>query len=79
MKTLLIKLILVYQKFSKNAQNKCRLKPTCSNYAKEAISRFGAFFGTLLTIKRLIKCGSKLGVEVDKVPHNIKGDFKWLI
>lgn len=79
MKGLLIKLILVYQKFSAHKPNKCRMSPTCSNYAIVALNRFGVISGSWLIIKRLFRCGFSRGVMVDNVPHNIKGDFKWLI
>ena len=34
----------------------CRFHPTCSNYAAEAISTFGAVRGTWLAICRLSRC-----------------------
>ncbi|MBN1355821.1 membrane protein insertion efficiency factor YidD [bacterium] len=34
----------------------CRFQPTCSEYAIEAITRWGTFRGLLLAIKRLLKC-----------------------
>lgn len=34
----------------------CRFEPTCSHYAAEAIHRHGAFYGTGLTLARLLKC-----------------------
>jgi len=34
----------------------CRFTPTCSQYAIEAIKTYGAFKGTILTIKRISKC-----------------------
>ena len=39
-----------------SSHNKCRFIPTCSNYGIEAISRYGAFKGSVLTIKRIIRC-----------------------
>ena len=34
----------------------CRFIPTCSEYSKEAIKRYGALKGTMLSIKRVLKC-----------------------
>lgn len=73
-------LIRVYQSaISKNYPNKCRLKPTCSNYALIALSRFGFFKGNFLIIKRLFRCSKKNNILIDNVPQNIKGEYKWLL
>lgn len=34
----------------------CRFVPTCSDYAKDSIELYGAFGGTLKTVKRLSRC-----------------------
>jgi putative membrane protein insertion efficiency factor len=34
----------------------CRFAPTCSEYASEAIERYGALRGVILAAKRLLKC-----------------------
>ena len=57
MKKLLIKLINVYKKiispwFSAKGVN-CKYYPTCSQYSKEAIEKYGAVKGSLLSIKRI--------------------------
>jgi len=36
--------------------NNCRFTPTCSEYAMEAIGRYGALKGSWLAIKRLLRC-----------------------
>lgn len=57
MKKVLIYLINFYQKrISKHTPRVCRFYPTCSQYAKEAILKYGAIKGTYLAIKRIIKC-----------------------
>lgn len=56
MKSILIKLIKIYQKTPISSHNKCRFTPTCSNYAIEAIEEYGSIKGSYLAIKRIIKC-----------------------
>jgi putative membrane protein insertion efficiency factor len=34
----------------------CRYTPTCSEYAMEAIDRFGVFRGSAMGIARLLRC-----------------------
>ncbi len=34
----------------------CRFYPSCSEYAEQAITRHGIGHGSLLTIKRLLRC-----------------------
>ena len=36
--------------------NMCKYTPTCSNYGIEAIKEYGAFKGSFLGIKRILKC-----------------------
>ncbi len=46
----------------------CRYQPTCSAYAEEALSRYGAFRGGWLTVKRLTRCQPWGGSGYDPVP-----------
>lgn len=34
----------------------CRFNPTCSNYAIQAITKYGALKGLYLALKRIIRC-----------------------
>lgn len=34
----------------------CRFYPSCSQYANEALSQYGLFKGTHLSIRRLLRC-----------------------
>ena len=57
MKTVLIKLIRFYQRhISPYKPSCCRFKPTCSAYALQAIHKYGAFKGSFLAIKRILRC-----------------------
>lgn len=69
MKTLLIKLIKLYQLIPGNFHNYCRHIPTCSNYAIEAIEKYGCLKGGLLSIKRILKCNPLFKAGYDPVPE----------
>ena len=57
MKKLLLSLIGFYQKhITPNTQKACRFVPTCSQYAQEAIQKYGALKGGWLAFKRLLRC-----------------------
>ena len=56
MKNFLIKLIKLYQKIPGNFHYSCKYYPTYSNYAIEAIETYGAFKGSILSFKRILKC-----------------------
>lgn len=47
----------------------CRFVPTCSEYAMEAIERYGAMRGSLLAIGRLLRCHPFARAGVDLVPQ----------
>lgn len=34
----------------------CRFYPTCSEYAVQALEKYGPFKGLYLTLKRILKC-----------------------
>ena len=46
----------------------CRFTPTCSHYAEEAIREWGAVKGTVLSMKRLLRCTPYSGFGHDPVP-----------
>jgi putative membrane protein insertion efficiency factor len=46
----------------------CRYTPTCSQYAAEAIGRYGAGKGSWLALKRLLRCHPWGGTGHDPVP-----------
>lgn len=57
MKRLMIALIRVYQKYISPAfPPRCRFSPTCSQYAVEAIGKYGAWKGGWMTLRRLLRC-----------------------
>lgn len=70
MKGLMLRAIRFYQRrISPCSPPRCRFIPTCSNYAYEAINKYGAFKGGLLTIWRLLRCNPfNKGDIYDPVP-----------
>ena len=50
----------------------CRFIPSCSDYAKEAVIRFGVFKGIWLFFKRFLKCSPFFPGGYDPVPEKIK-------
>jgi putative membrane protein insertion efficiency factor len=47
---------------------KCRFTPTCSQYALEAIKKYGIFKGSWLAAKRIARCHPWGGHGYDPVP-----------
>lgn len=57
MKKLLLAMIGFYRRhISPVRPPSCRFTPTCSVYAYEAISKYGAWKGFWLALKRLLRC-----------------------
>lgn len=56
MQWLFLKFIQCYQQISWLWPKACRFYPSCSCYAQQSISQFGARQGVWLTLKRLAKC-----------------------
>lgn len=54
----------------------CRFTPTCSQYAREAIERYGAMYGGYLAVRRLLKCHPFHKGGYDPVPDIHRGRFK---
>lgn len=46
----------------------CRFTPTCSEYTKQAIEKYGAIRGTWLGIKRISRCRPGGGFGYDPIP-----------
>ncbi len=68
MKYLLVGWIKIYQLIPGPWHNNCRFQPTCSNYAIEAIAKFGAFRGSIMAGKRILRCNPWGGYGYDPVP-----------
>ena len=68
MKKIFIFLINVYQKISSLTPSRCRFYPTCSQYTKESIIKYGIFKGSWLGVKRICKCHPLNKGGYDPVP-----------
>ncbi len=70
MKRFLLYIIRFYQlclsPYKKSAC--CRFYPTCSQYAYEAIQKYGVFKGVYLGLKRILKCNPFHKGGYDPVP-----------
>ena len=57
MKKIMLSLIRIYQRYVSPAfPARCRYTPTCSAYAFEAISKYGALKGGYLALRRFLRC-----------------------
>ena len=79
MKRVLLLLIRLYQKhISPGLPRRCRFSPTCSQYAYEAILKWGVVVGILLGSWRILRCNPLSKGGFDKVPDkpSVK---KWVL
>jgi hypothetical protein len=57
MKYLVLGLIRLYQRYvSPMTRPSCRYVPTCSQYAVESVSKYGALKGLWLAVRRISRC-----------------------
>ena len=72
MKRVLIALVKFYRKYISPLRPPCcRYYPTCSQYALEALEKYGALKGGWLALRRILKCHPfhrQKTVEYDPVP-----------
>jgi uncharacterized protein len=64
--------ISFYQRLTKGRISPCRFYPSCSQYAAEAIEVHGAWRGTGLSVRRVLKCRPFGPHGVDLVPLSSK-------
>lgn len=55
---MVIIILKFYQKFISPLKrvSSCRFYPTCSQYAIDAITKYGIIKGSFISIKRILKC-----------------------
>lgn len=69
MKKFVLGAIRFYQReISPLCPPRCRYIPTCSEYAAEAVEKYGAVKGTFLATKRILRCNPFHKGGYDPVP-----------
>lgn len=69
MNKLALILIRIYQSFiSPLLGPHCRYVPTCSEYAREALEKYGFVKGSYLAVRRLLRCNPFSKGGYDPVP-----------
>ena len=48
----------------------CRFHPSCSEYTKQAIIKFGLIKGSILGLKRILRCNPFVKPSVDLIPNS---------
>ena len=57
MKYLVLDMLAVYKAMvSPFLPPACRFEPTCSEYTKQAVEKYGAIKGTWMGVKRILRC-----------------------
>ena len=66
----MIKAIKFYQKYLSPLKrfSSCRYTPTCSEYAVQAIEKYGAFKGFWMAVRRILRCNPFAEGGYDPVP-----------
>ena len=70
MKKMMILCIRFYQKYLSpfKRYGRCKFIPTCSEYAVEAIEKYGVLRGGLLAVWRILRCNPFSKGGIDPVP-----------
>jgi len=69
MRWIALALIKIYQKLiSPLLSSVCRFHPSCSEYARQAIQKYGLFKGGGLALKRIARCHPRSAGGNDPVP-----------
>ena len=57
----------------------CRHLPTCSDYADQALERFGLWAGGWMTLARLLRCQPWGTAGLDFVPDALPAGARWYL
>lgn len=80
MKYVAIFLLKLYKAtLSKWKGKRCIYTPSCSVYSMEAYREYGFCKGSLLTLRRLLRCAPWGRGGFDPVPFNLRGKYKWYV
>ncbi|MCC7236943.1 MAG: membrane protein insertion efficiency factor YidD [Bryobacterales bacterium] len=68
-----VRLVEAYQRWLRPVSSlivRCRYRPTCSEYSRQAVTRFGIAEGARLTVRRLWSCRGAVALgSPDPVPE----------
>lgn len=68
---LILRLLALYKRWiSPLLGQRCRFHPSCSDYARDAVVRFGPWRGLLLAGWRLLRCQPLCSGGLDPVPEH---------
>ena len=71
MKSILLGALRAYRFFlSPWVGNQCLYWPTCSEYARQAVERHGAWRGTVMAVARVLRCRPGTPGGIDPVPES---------
>ena len=57
----------------------CRHLPTCSEYADQALARFGLWAGGWMAVARLLRCHPGGTSGLDFVPEELPANARWYL
>jgi putative membrane protein insertion efficiency factor len=58
---------------------RCRHLPSCSEYADEALARYGFWAGGWMTLARVLRCHPLGTAGLDFVPHQSPAGARWFL
>lgn len=74
LKKVILFLIFLYQKsISPYLKPSCRYIPSCSEYAKQSVIKYGVLKGSFLAVLRVIRCNPLAKKIYDPVPWFLLG------
>lgn len=72
MKYMLIGIVYLYKISPLGSHSLCNFTPTCSTYMIESLNKYGTFKGSILGIKRILRCHPFGKIGYDPVPSDDK-------
>ncbi|MCB0973115.1 MAG: membrane protein insertion efficiency factor YidD [Actinobacteria bacterium] len=79
---LLVRRIERYQRRPGRVRGVCRMRPSCSEYARQAIETYGAFHGSILAARRIDNCRPHGPVGFQPLPTTLSARQRrvhWLV
>ena len=70
MKYMLIGIVYLYKISPLGSHSLCNFTPTCSTYMIESLNKYGTIKGSILGIKRILRCHPFGKVGYDPIPND---------